>query len=141
MVLRADGVWAYQLAVVVDDLAMGVTEVVRGDDLLASTPAQALLCRTLGAEPPAYAHVPLLVDQEGRRLAKRTGSLTLRSLRESGVRPERVVGLLAFRLGLLDRPLELTATEALLRFDPLSLPGGPFRIEDGHLAWLRGDAG
>ena len=96
---RRDGVTAYQLAVVVDDLAMGVTEVVRGRDLLGSTARQIFLTRALGGAVPAYAHVPLLVGADGEKLSKRDGSLTIRSLREAGAAPEAVVGWLAAALG------------------------------------------
>lgn len=97
---RSDGVYAYQLAVVVDDMAMGVTEVVRGNDILASTPRQLYLYSLFGGESPVYAHVPLVVDDAGERLAKRHASLTVRSLREAGVRAETVLGWLAFSSGL-----------------------------------------
>ena len=95
VVKRADGEWAYQLAVVVDDIAMNISEVVRGADLLESTAAQLLLYRALDATPPTFLHVPLLLDKTGERMAKRKGSLTLTALKEQGVKPERVVGLLA----------------------------------------------
>jgi len=81
---RGDGVFAYQLAVVVDDLAMGVTEVVRGADLATSAPRQALLARLLGGTPPGFAHVPLLLGPDGARLAKRARGMTLRSQRAAG---------------------------------------------------------
>ncbi len=101
---RRDGLYAYQLAVVVDDLLMGIDDVVRGADLLASTARQIQLIEALGGAPPAYAHVPLVVNAGGEKLSKRDGGWTLRSLRESGVRPEAVTGYLAFSLGLLERP-------------------------------------
>lgn len=97
---RSDGVWAYQLAVVADDIAMGVTQIVRGEDILLSTPRQLLLWRLLGGTAPAFAHIPLLHDAEGERLAKRHKSLSLAQLRESGARPENVVGWLASLAGL-----------------------------------------
>jgi glutamyl-tRNA synthetase len=81
---RGDGVFAYQLAVVVDDLAMGVTEVVRGADLAASAPRQALLARLLGGTPPGFAHIPLLLGPDGARLAKRARGMTLRDQRAAG---------------------------------------------------------
>ncbi len=84
LIWRRDGVPAYQLAVVVDDAAMGITEVVRGEDLLLSTAQQILLYRALGLTPPAFYHCPLVTDQEGRRLSKRRGSHSLRDLREAG---------------------------------------------------------
>lgn len=101
---RRDGLYAYQLAVVVDDLLMGIDDVVRGADLLASTPRQIQLLEALGGTPPAYAHVPLVVSSRGEKLSKRDQGLTLRSLRDAGARPEALVGYLAFSLGLLDRP-------------------------------------
>lgn len=106
---RADGVAAYQLAVVVDDAAMQIDEVVRGDDLLSSTPRQLALYRALGAEAPRFAHVPLLLDARGERLAKRTRPASLASLRGGGQAPEAIVGHLAASAGLIeaDRPLSV----------------------------------
>jgi glutamyl-tRNA synthetase len=90
IVWRRDDVPAYQLAVVADDAAMGVTEVVRGCDLLTSTFRQLLIYRALGLPPPSFYHTALITDEEGRRLAKRHASLSLRALRESGVTPEKI---------------------------------------------------
>lgn len=90
LVWNRDDVPAYELAVVVDDAAMGITEVVRGEDLLLSTCRQILLCEALGLEPPAYYHCPLVRDATGRRLAKRSQALSLRTLREQGWTPERI---------------------------------------------------
>ncbi len=98
---RGDGIYAYQLAVVVDDLAMGVTEVVRGADLLASAPRQVLLAQLLGGQAPAFAHVPLVVAADGARLEKRTPRHTLAACREAGVRPDALVAWLARTLGLV----------------------------------------
>ena len=100
VVMRADGVAAYQLAVVVDDAAMGITDVVRGDDLLPSTARQLLLFRALGLAEPRFAHVPLVVGEDGARLAKRHGALSLGELRGRGADPREVVGLLAALAGL-----------------------------------------
>ncbi len=97
---RGDGIYAYQLAVVVDDLAMAISEVVRGADLLASAPRQVLLAELLGERPPRFAHVPLVVDGEGRRLEKRNPRHTLRGLRALGVGPGVVIAQLARALGL-----------------------------------------
>ncbi len=96
---RSDGVVAYQLAVVVDDAAQAVTQVLRGSDILISTPRQLLLQKLLGFSTPQYAHVPLLLDMEGERLAKRHGSLSLQALRQAGVPAQRILGLLAHMAG------------------------------------------
>ena len=136
VVQRADGAWAYQLAVVVDDIAMKITHVLRGDDLLPSTGAQLLLYRALGAEPPTFAHVPLLLDTDGTRMAKRKGSLTLTALREAGVKPERVVGLLAYSLGFLGEPLKAHTDDFTEVFKLSDIPREAFRLEENHLAWL-----
>lgn len=98
---RSDGVIAYQLAVVVDDGLMGITQVVRGEDLLVSTPRQLALFDLLGYPRPAYMHLPLLCDPEGERLAKRHASLTLASLRDAGVSPAAVAGYLGWKAGLI----------------------------------------
>src|SRR5512137_2027049 len=113
VVARADGVPAYQLAVVVDDAAMEVTDVVRGDDLLPSTARQLLLYRALGLAAPRFAHVPLVVGADGERLAKRHGARSLTELREAGVAAEAVVGLLAASCGLAG-PGERLAAAALV---------------------------
>ena len=112
VVRRADGVHVYQLAVTVDDGEAGVTEVVRGVDLLGSAPRQMYLQELLGFPHPQYGHVPLLVAPDGRRLSKRDGDLDLGALRKS-LKPEQIIGILAFSIGLLDRyeavsPKELT---------------------------------
>jgi len=91
--------------VVLDDIAMGVTQVVRGDDILSSTPRQIFLHQLLGAPVPQYAHLPLVLDAEGERLAKRHQSLTLATLRESGVTAPAIVGYLAWRAGLRAAPV------------------------------------
>lgn len=112
---KADGVAAYQLAVVVDDAAMAITEVVRGDDLLSSTPRQLALYQALGLPLPTFAHVPLLLDAAtGERLAKRTRPPSLGSLREAGWTPEQLVGRLATSAGLSTAG-PLTARDLLRR--------------------------
>ena len=107
---RADGVYAYQLAVVTDDAQAGVTQVVRGCDLLSSTPRQIWLQRELGFPQPEYYHVPLLVAPDGRRLSKRERDLDMQALR-SRFTPEALIGLLAHACGLLDRPQSVSALE------------------------------
>lgn len=136
VVRRADRVWSYHLAVVVDDLAMAIEEVVRGDDLLDATATQVSLARALGAEPPTYVHAPLLCDTDGERMAKRKGSLTLASLRDRGVRPERVVGVLAHSLGILPDRIEATAGELTDRFSLEALAREPYRLRADDLTFL-----
>lgn len=99
VVRRNDGVFAYQLACVVDDHEMRVTDVLRGQDLLESTPRQVMLHGLLGASPPHFCHVPLMTDYRGQRLAKRGGAPSLRALREGGTNPQDVVRDLALSLG------------------------------------------
>ncbi len=111
---RRDGVYAYQLAVVIDDMAMGVTRVVRGRDLLSSAPRQAWLTAELGGTPPAYCHGPLLTAGEGK-LSKRLGSLSTQVLRREST-PEAILGHLAFLCGLRDRDEPATANELLPDF-------------------------
>ncbi len=94
---------SYQLAVAVDDASMGVNQVIRGDDLIPSTPRQVLLYEALGWTPPRFGHIPLVIGPDGRRLAKRDGSIKLSSLRTSGVDPLRLIGWLAMSLGMSDR--------------------------------------
>ena len=125
---RSDGLYGYQLAVVVDDALQGVTEVVRGRDILSATPRQLYLQRLLGDDAPEYVHIPLLVDAQGRRLAKRDKDLDLTALSQRFT-PEEILGMLAFSAGLIGevRPMSL---EALLphfdwqkvRRDDLRLP-------------------
>jgi glutamyl-tRNA synthetase len=100
VVARADGVPAYQLAVVVDDAAMAIEEVVRGDDLLSSTARQVLLYGALDLAAPRFAHVPLVLGEDGARLAKRHGAVSVGELRERGADPRAVTGLLAALSGL-----------------------------------------
>lgn len=116
LVRRSDGVVAYQLAVVVDDALMGVTQVVRGRDLLGSCARQIYLGRLLGHPAPQHGHVPLLVAPDGRRLSKRDRDLDLGVLRERGVAPERIVGALAAAAGLVDGSAGLTPTELVASF-------------------------
>jgi glutamyl-tRNA synthetase len=119
---RGDGVYAYQLAVVVDDLAMGITEVVRGVDLLGSAPRQALLAELLGGRPPAWLHVPLILAPDGARLQKRTPRHTLAAARGAGLAPETVVARLARTLGLTTAPAA-TPRALLDTFDLAALRG------------------
>ncbi len=114
VVHRADGLWAYQLAVVVDDGLMRIDEVLRGADLLDSTPRQILLQRALGLPTPPYAHVPLILGPGGAKLSKRDGAPDLSALRERGVAAERVIAVLAGSLGLVDESVEAVAASELV---------------------------
>lgn len=113
---RSDGVYAYQLAVVVDDGLMNVTQVVRGNDILVSTPRQLALQRLLGFAEPQYAHIPLLCNAAGERLAKRHESLTLQRLRAAGCTAEQLIGFLGFKAGFLTSPTPCSAHDLLPLF-------------------------
>jgi glutamyl-tRNA synthetase len=119
---RNDGVTAYNLAVVVDDAEQGIDQVVRGDDLLPSTPRQAYLASLLNIPVPEYVHVPLVVNVDGVRLAKRDGGVTLRDLAAEGFAPTAVRDRLLESLGLPAGPLN----EALEAFNPAILPRQPW---------------
>ncbi len=126
LVGRSNGTPAYQLAVVCDDAAMGVNQVIRGDDLIASTPRQILLYRSLGREPPAFGHLPLVDGPDGRRLAKRDGSMKLASFRELGRDPRRLVGILAQSLGLGDGIVDSAPADWIQNFDLSAIPKEPW---------------
>jgi glutamyl-tRNA synthetase len=117
---------AYQLAVVVDDAAQGVTEVVRGDDLIPSTPRQLLLYEALNLRPPRFSHVPLVVGPDGRRLAKRHGDTRLSALRAAGVKAESLLGLLAWSCGWIEEIRPASARELLPLFRLDAVPKNPF---------------
>ena len=119
---RNDGVAAYNLAVVVDDAAQGIDQVVRGDDLLPSTPRQAYLASLLDMPVPEYAHVPLVLNDDGARLAKRDGAVTLADLAGAGFAADQVRDVLLASLGLPPGPL----ADALPAFDPAALPREPW---------------
>ena len=127
---RADGVPAYNLAGVVDDGVQGVTQVVRGVDLLASTPRHVLLQRLLGFPTPEYLHVPLVVGDDGQRLAKRHGAVTLDALGEEGWSPADVVAALARSLGLAVQGERVTVQRLVERFDPALIPTSPVTLRD-----------
>jgi len=115
VVRRADGVYVYQLAVTVDDGEAGVTEVTRGMDLLSSAPRQMYLQELLGYPHPAYAHVPMLLSPDGRRLSKRDRDLDLGELRKN-VTPEQLIGTLAWSAGILERKEPISARELAAEF-------------------------
>ena len=131
IVSRSDGIPAYQLAVVVDDALMGITQVIRGADLLSSTARQIALFEALGYAVPVFGHVPLVVDVAGARLAKRKHATGVGALRAAGVSPERVLGALAASCGLCPPGETPGARELLARFEPqrlIGLAAGPVHI-------------
>jgi glutamyl-tRNA synthetase len=132
VVRRNDGVASYQLAVVLDDALSGITDVLRGDDLLTSTPRQLQIYEALGFKAPRFWHVPLILGEDGKRLAKREGAFAVAELRERGLPVERVLGLLAAWSGLGDgSPVALE--ELVRRFRPELLPRSPVVARDGLL--------
>jgi len=125
VVRRGDGVPAYNLAVIVDDAAQGIGEVVRGADLVDTTPRQILLARLLAIQQPGYAHVPLMLGPDGTRLAKRHGAVTLDERTALGDSPATVLAELARGLGMAAQNEQLTTATLLERFEPSTpLPGG-----------------
>lgn len=126
----------YTLASVVDDALAGVREVVRGDDLLPATPAQTLLQDALGLPRPSYCHVPLVVGGDGRRLAKRHGDTRIAAYRAAGVRPGRIIGLLAHSCGWAGADEEVSLAELLERFDMDSIPRAPCVADAAFLSRL-----
>jgi glutamyl-tRNA synthetase len=139
IVRRADGIIGYQLAVVVDDALMGVTDVLRGWDLLDSTPRQIWLYRALGYPVPRFAHVPLLFGPDGTRLSKRHGAVTLAGIRAAGTPAEVVVGHLAYLSGLLDRPEPVRPEQLAGAFDLARIPREPVVLGAELLHGLAGE--
>ena len=129
---RADGVYVYQLAVTVDDGEAGVTEVVRGMDLLSSAPRQMYLQSLFGFDHPTYAHVPMLLAPDGRRLSKRDRDLDLGELRKH-VSPEKLIGTLAFAAGLIDRNTAISARELACEFSWEKLRGESIYLDAASL--------
>ena len=123
IIRRSDGVFAYQLAVTIDDGLMGVTQVVRGSDLLSSSAPQIYLFQTLGFNVPEYLHLPMLVTQEGARLAKRDKAADMGFLRQQLTGPEPLLGYIAWLLGQSSKPEPLKATDILPLFDRKKIPG------------------
>ncbi len=130
------GLPSYQLAVVVDDARQEIDQIIRGDDLLSSTPRQTLLYEKLGLLPqPEYTHLPLVVGEDGRRLAKRHGDSRLSHFREQGVAPERIIGLLSEWCGLGERS-ELSAEQFVTRFDLERMPREQIIYRQSDETWL-----
>ena len=132
VVRRADGVYVYQLAVTVDDGEAGVTEVVRGMDLLSSAPRQMYLQELLGFPHPVYGHVPMLLAPDGRRLSKRDRDLDLGFLRQN-IRPEALIGKLAFGAGLLETDIPISAAELAGEFRWEKLKGDAIYLDAASL--------
>ena len=130
---RNDGIPAYNLAVVVDDAAQGVTDVVRGDDLLESTPRQILLQGLLGLPTPRYAHVPLVLAPDGSRLAKRHGAVTLADLAQRGVDAPAVLARLGASLGLCEPDDAITIADLLVGFSLDAIPRRPWQLSAADL--------
>lgn len=135
---RRDGLYAYQLAVVVDDLRMEIDEVVRGEDLLASTARQIQLIQALDGRVPRFAHVPLVVNANGDKLSKRDASLTLESLRQTGIQPEKLVGYFAFSLGLIDVPRCMQPADLVPFFQWAAIKREAFVLPGTFIDELRG---
>lgn len=136
---RRDDLPAYQLAVAVDDALQGITQVLRGRDLLFSTARQVALQRALGLpSPDQWAHVPFIQDTTGRRMAKRDGDLSLTALREGGFDPRRLTGFLAYSAGLLDQLLPVSAEQLLPGFDVKRIHRRDFNLTEEHLSWIVG---
>jgi glutamyl-tRNA synthetase len=130
---RGDGVFAYQLAVVVDDLTQAMTEVVRGADLLSSTARQILLMDLLGARPPRFAHAPLVVGADNVRLAKRARGVSIRDYRDAGVNPRELVAIIARALSLAEEgETQLAPSRLVERFHWERIPRGPIRIDSAE---------
>lgn len=129
---------AYQLAVVVDDARQGVTDVVRGDDLLPSAARQTLLYEALELKPPTWRHLPLVIGPDGRRLAKRHGDTRLDAFRRRGVTAGRIINLLARWSGALpmDDQTPISAADFRDRFSPATLPATPVVFNEDDLRWL-----
>lgn len=134
IIKRADGVFAYQLAVVVDDAAMGVTRVVRGSDLLSSAPRQMWLHGMLGNKPPEFYHVPLLLAPDGKRLAKRDGALAISELKQKHT-AEEIVGWLAYQAGLIDEPVAVAARDLVCGFDWARVVKSDITINNCEKLW------
>lgn len=130
VVMRRDGCYAYQLAVTVDDILMDVNQVVRGADLLDSTPRQIQLLKALGAAVPDYAHVPLVLGADGRKLSKRHDGITIRSLRAAGWTAKSVCGYLAYSLGLESTSAPIKPHELLKDFGWDRIRPEPWILED-----------
>lgn len=139
VVARADGSPLYNLAVAIDDLDAGITHVIRGEDHLSNTPKQLLVLQALGAEPPVYAHLPLLHGPDGKKLSKRHGAASVQELRDAGYLPDAVVNYLALLgWGDADDETQIGRDELVKRFDIGRVSKNPARFDEQKLKWLNG---
>lgn len=134
VIQRNDGTPAYNLVVMIDDVAQAIELVVRADDLLDSTPRQLHVCQVLGLRPPEFAHVPLLLAPNGDRLAKRDGAVTLEDRRDLGETPGQVLSFLGQTLGLNEPGEPVTAVELIDRFEPAALPREPLTLDPDEIS-------
>ncbi|WP_320672927.1 glutamate--tRNA ligase [Patulibacter defluvii] len=139
VVARGDGSPLYNLAVAIDDLDAGITHVVRGEDHLSNTPKQLLVYQALGAEPPLFAHLPLLHGPDGKKLSKRHGAASVQELRDAGYLPDAVLNYLALLgWGDEDDETELSREQLQQRFDVARVSKNPARFDEQKLRWLNG---
>ena len=137
IIRRSDGVFAYQLAVTVDDGLMGVTQVVRGSDLLSSSAPQIYLYQTLNLNVPEFLHLPMLITQEGARLAKRDKAADMGFLREQLAGPEPLIGYIAWLLGQISKPEPLKTTDLLPLFDRKKIPGHDLVVPGNYWEYIK----
>src|ERR671916_3025131 len=139
VIARSDGSPLYNLAVAVDDRDMGITHVVRGDDHLSNTPRQLMLLRALGAEPPTYAHLPLLHGPDGKKLSKRHGAASVQEVREQGFLPEAVRNYIALLgWGYDESTTFMTTDELVERFALERVSKNPAVFDEQKLRWMNG---
>jgi glutamyl-tRNA synthetase len=139
VIRRSDGSPLYNLAVAVDDLDMGVTHVVRGDDHISNTPRQVMILRALGEEPPVYAHLPLLHGPDGKKLSKRHGAASVQDLRDAGYLPEAVRNYIALLGWGYDESTTFFTTEELIeRFELARVSRNPAVFDEQKLRWMNG---
>ncbi|MEA2454007.1 MAG: glutamyl-tRNA synthetase [Thermoleophilaceae bacterium] len=139
VIRRSDGSALYNLAVAVDDRDMGITEVVRGEDHISNTPRQVMILRALGAEPPGYAHLPLLHGPDGKKLSKRHGAASVQELREAGYLPEAVRNYIALLGWGYDESTTFFTTDELIeRFDLSRVSKNPAVFDEQKLRWMNG---
>jgi glutamyl-tRNA synthetase len=139
VIRRSDGSALYNLAVAVDDLDMGITQVVRGEDHISNTPRQVMILRALGAEPPAYAHLPLLHGPDGKKLSKRHGAASVQELRDAGYLPEAVRNYIALLGWGYDESTTFFTTDELIEhFDLSRVSKNPAVFDEQKLRWMNG---